>query len=712
MAMAGKWLTTTALAALAAVGMAQAKQEGFRKPVLSIPSGKLTELIPGRIMIKFRESQATSIQNDAAARAIIAEGLVGGEYKGRLGTSGWTVWTVGTSGDPWRLCSELMRNPQVVYAEPVKRVYPMLSTPNDPDFTFMEDDPDLIFAIEGDPVPFKRDWHLDDTAAFLGWSVWPNTWYTSANKPQTCPTIAVIDTGCDLGHPDFINAGGASSDYHQGGQIDRANSVQFTFGEPDPNGTAEDFHGHGTHVTGLAVGSGNNGSYVGKGTIGTGYGAKAMVLRVFDSGGVGSDADAAGAIYYAADHGADVINLSLGTEAYSQAFEDACTYAFQKGCLVVAAGNEDGAGGGDLGPIYPAACSNVIGVSANGPGLVPAVQLYSGFGYYVDIAAPGGDMPFDGNQYTVQFVWSLAMRTPGVLYDMTQTGALFPPYLVDYAYLAGTSMATPQVSGAAAHYMGRFGLRQGNWSNYRTLRALEYSAYGVMGAPYGSREDYQGFGCLHMQALTMDAAARSFTAGSIEGKVYGGAVATANVPVRAKRLSNGFIYSTTSRLDGSYKFDAVPAGLYEVYIPPIAGGTTITKYRVNVRNGCECPGVDIWADGTFNWDETAPVAPKLLVTSSTANTVVGQHWAYDVETGIKKMVMKIGTSPGGSNVMPETEVFVGGDTTTNDPGSYRFTGLTLSKKTRYYLTAVYTNGANMTTTKMVAFSGASGILPR
>lgn len=497
-----------------------------RKPIMSMPSGKMTELIPGQILVKFSPSRAEEIQKNQVAQALVADGALGqAVFRSRIAKTGWTVWTVDPRTDLWALSRELMNRKDVAYAEPSKRIYPLLTTPNDGDWGVEETDDGLYFIFgEDDPYYFLRLWHLDDTDAFSGWSTWPNQWYTGANKPRNCPTIAIIDTGVDLNHPDFKNVGATSTDYNSGGQLMLNNCVQFVFGEPDPNGVPADFHGHGTHVAGLAVAAGNNGAYNGHGAIGTGYSAKAMSLRVFDNSGVGSDADAAGAIYYALENGADVINLSLGTEAYSQLFQDACTFATQKGALVVAAGNEDGGGGGDLGPIYPAACSGVLAVTANGPGLLPATETYSGFGYYIDVAAPGGDLAFDGNQYSVQFAWSTAMMTEGVLTGLSNSGALFPPYFTEYAYLAGTSMATPIVAGAAANYMGRFNLRQGNYSNYRTLRAIQRSAFAIMNPPYGVREDYQGFGNLDMGTLMSDGATKTFTAGSLEGSVYYGAI--------------------------------------------------------------------------------------------------------------------------------------------------------------------------------------------
>ena len=682
------WLA--ALMALTAGAQARLNLD-IRRPLANMPRGDLKELIPGQILVKFSQSRAALIAESPLVRQLSSDSLVpNGTFRTRIASTGWTLWTVPDWVDTAALAKDIKQNPLVAAAQPVNRIYPLWTDPNDPDYWYDEYDEELVLDFFDEEAHFRRMWHLDDINAQQGWTIYPNRWWTAAQKPQNVPSIAAIDTGADMNHPDFRNTGGAGTNITQGGQLDHALSKQFRFGEIDPNGTPEDQHGHGTHVLGIAVSAGNSGAFDQNnynGVLGIGYNSKGIMLRVFDSQGVGTDADAAAAIFYAADMGVDIINLSIGTENFSQLFQDAVTYAYQKGSLVVAAGNEDGSGGGDLGPIYPAACSGALGVSANGPGRIPATGTYSGFGSYVDMAAPGGDVWYaaDLTAYYIQFIWSTAMRTPGTLYQMSVDGTLFPPYYTKYAYLAGTSQATPMVSGAASLYYAKFGLdQQDGWANVRAYRAIERSAISVMGAPNGGWEPYQGYGSLILNTLVNDAAGRSTSVGSIEGMVYYNATPVSNVQVKAKK--NQVTYSTTTRADGGYRFDQMPPGVYAMETAPFGA---LKKKNQLVKAGSDATGTDFWA-GTFWWDDTPPTLVKFTVPNQIQNPYSFQHWGYDVETSIDKIEYRVGTSPGGQQVVPWTELLTESTNVT--------LGVNLQQGARYYIAVRYTNGAEMVTT--------------
>lgn len=669
----------------------------IRLPIRSTP---MNETIGGYLMVKYPQNVAARIEADAAKPKATA--LAGwGTFVRRIGQSGWTMWQIPDSADYPSLVARVKADPRVVTVQKLNRIYP-LSDPNDPDFNAVERSEDFVLNFGDQDLSFLRLWHLRDDNALDAWADWPNTWYTAANKPADTPTIAIIDTGCDMNHPDFINAGGASSNSAQGGQLDYSRSVSFRFGEVTGDPT-EDMVGHGTHVTGICLAAGNNGGYAGHGVIGTGYNGKGMILRVFDDSGNGSDADAAAAMYYAADHGADIVNLSLGTTNFSQLFQDAVTYAWQKGCLIVAAGNESGSGGGALGPIYPAACSGVLAVSANGAGGIPATSSYSGTGRYVDIAAPGGDVTVGSEFIIIQYVYATSMRGDGLFSQLSDSGQIYPPYTKDYSYLVGTSMACPNVSGAACLYYGKKKLRQDDgWSNLRAYRTLERAAANVMGAPHGAWEPTQGYGCLDMWSTLEEYDARDATSGGLEGIVYANGTPTGNVSVRAQKLDAngnpaGVTFSTTTATDGTYRFDELPEGSFKIWSAPF--GNLREKYA-KVVPGSDFTGCDFWC-GSFTGDSTAPTVVRLKVQAVGANYVDVRHWGYDTETGIDGISMKIGTASGGSDVLADTRIII--DTNVN-----RLSGLTLVPGQTYYVTGTYVNGAGAATAKTASFTVPGG----
>ncbi|HET6947688.1 MAG TPA: S8 family serine peptidase [bacterium] len=151
--------------------------------------------------------------------------------------------------------------------------------------------------------------------------------------------------------------------------------------------------------------------------------------------GTGTYTDIADGITYAADHGAKVINLSLGGSAASTTLENAVNYAYNRGVtLVAAAGNENGP------VLYPAVYSNVIAVAATACNNAKA--SYSNSGPQIDVAAPGGDgtVTCGGGNPNTTWVWSPSWS---------------PTSGNQYFGMRGTSMATPHVAGVAALLISR-----------------------------------------------------------------------------------------------------------------------------------------------------------------------------------------------------------------------------------------------------------------
>jgi serine protease len=214
-------------------------------------------------------------------------------------------------------------------------------------------------------------------------------------------TVAVIDTGVDSQHPDLA-----------------ANVVSGYDAVANRAGTVSDGNGHGTHVAGtIAAVTGN-----GVGVAGVAPDVKIMPVKVLSDNGSGYMSDTAEGIIWAADHGAQVINMSLGGPSKTAAVSNAVAYARSKGVTVVAAaGNERQQGS----PIsYPGADAGVIAVAATTSADV--VASYSNAGSYVDVAAPGS----------------------GII-------STYPTKLGKaYASLNGTSMAAPHVAAVAALLKG------------------------------------------------------------------------------------------------------------------------------------------------------------------------------------------------------------------------------------------------------------------
>ena len=257
----------------------------------------------------------------------------------------------------------------------------------------------------------------------------PQGWSLSTGASSV--TIAILDSGVDLGHPDL--AGKITAGY------DFVNN----------DNTPQDDYGHGTHVAGIAAAQGNNGT----GVAGVSWGARIMPLKVLNQFGGGSYANVAAGIVWAADHGAQVINLSLGGAAPSTTLESAVLYAYGKGILLVAASGNNG--GGQL--LYPARYPQVMAVGATNFTNQPAP--FSNYGPEVDIAAPGEN---------IYSLW------PGGTFTQS-----------------GTSMSAPFVSGLAAILFSFISDADG------VRGAIESSALDV--GPHGW-DPYSGAGLIQMDA--------------------------------------------------------------------------------------------------------------------------------------------------------------------------------------------------------------------
>jgi subtilisin family serine protease len=258
----------------------------------------------------------------------------------------------------------------------------------------------------------------------------PYQWQYTATRVGSVPdavlraaasvTIAVIDTGADLNAPDL------------------AAKQPTTYNVLNGGTDVRDLHGHGTFVASIAGGSVTNG----EGIAGFGGDAKLLILQTGGADGSFTDVDEAEAIIYAVNHGAKVINLSIGGTETSVVERKALEYAADHGVLVVAAaGNEYEDGN----PVeYPAALLQPVGSNGRGGwGLSVGATTkagkrasFSNTGSWISLAAPGEDVFGAISSYTKARSWP-RYTLPGSAHGM-------------YGYSSGTSFSAPQVAGAAA----------------------------------------------------------------------------------------------------------------------------------------------------------------------------------------------------------------------------------------------------------------------
>ncbi len=327
-------------------------------------------------------------------------------------------------GEPAALAAlqvRLQGNPLVEVVEP-ELEYSLIDVPEHPEGPLAASVLDDIEAskrqrerfVPDDPL-FARQWHMEMIHT-------PEAWTITAGKGAI---VAVIDTGVA-----WKDLPGVAK------QVPDLAGTAFTHGETFVSGALKDGlddHLHGTHVAGTIAQTTNNAL----GVTGVAYESTIMPLKVLGGDGRGSVPGIANAIRYAADHGAHVINMSLGGPLPSSVLGKAVAYAHEKGVTVVcAAGNEKRSRVG-----YPAGHDGAVAVAAvDGTG---QRSWYSNWGKDLDISAPGGDTREDKNGDGFP---------DGVLQN---TILLQNPLQSEYMWLQGTSMASPHAAGVAALIVSR-----------------------------------------------------------------------------------------------------------------------------------------------------------------------------------------------------------------------------------------------------------------
>jgi thermitase len=398
-------------------------------------------------------------------------------------------------------------NARVAYAEPDFMVQ-ALGTPND--------------------VWFVDQWGMVRIQA-------PQAWDVTTGSPSI--TIAILDTGVDLDHPDLASKIVSNRNF-------------------STSPTADDVYGHGTHVAGIAAACTNNGI----GVAGLGYTSTIMNVKVLGDTGSGYWSWVASGIVWAADHGARIINLSLGGPFGSTTVESAINYAWNKGVVIVAAAGNYG----NSAPCYPAYYTNCIAVAATNR--LDELAGFSNYGGWVDVAAPG-----------VGIVST---------YLSTSNGG--------YSFMSGTSMASPHVAGLAALVFTVVTDSNGNGRLNDEVRAqiqANCDNIGVSGIGSGLINAYK--------AVTGGGTTPPPSTGSIAGKVTD---AADNSFISGATVSDGTRTATTDA-SGQYIIAGVPQGSYTVTAS--ATGYSTSSQGVSVVAGQT-------ATANFALTKLAQPAPKLL----------------------------------------------------------------------------------------------------
>ena len=326
----------------------------------------------------------------------------------------------------------LSQNPNVVYAGP-NYVARITVTPNDSLFRYQYalNNTGQDIGAPGSPSGKPKA----DIKATAGWG---------ETKGAAETVIAIIDSGIDFDHPDIKN---------------KIVSRGRDFANDDWDAT--DDNGHGTYVAGIAAADTNND----EGIAGVAWNCRVLPVKVTDKDGFAWYDDVIDGILWAADNGAQVINLSLGGDTPDDSLRDALKYAHEKDVVIAAsAGNDNTA------VFYPAAydayCLAVAATDYD-----DARTSWSCYGPEVDVAAPGE--------------WVLSI---------VPTWYWGPDYL-PYAFGSGTSSSAPHVAGLAALIKG---LKPWLTAD-EIMNVIRFSSDDVNSGEHSGRDDYIGYGRINME---------------------------------------------------------------------------------------------------------------------------------------------------------------------------------------------------------------------
>ncbi len=381
----------------------------------------------------------------------------------------------------------------------------------------------------------------------------PAAWDNTQGDSST--VIAIVDTGVDDTHPDL---------------------AAKIVGEYSFTGKVKDGFGHGTHCAGIAAAVTNDSV----GVAGMCPNCKILSVKVLDDNGSGWMSDVASGITYAADHGADVISLSLGGSGRSETLRLALDYALNHNALPVCAMGNSGTTSA-LEPAYWGSCLSVVAADSNGN-----KASFSTYGIRADVSAPGVGI------LSTMPTYSTYLSTHG--------------YKPNYDALSGTSMATPMVAGIAGLVRSR------------NPGLTPTQTKGIILATAGDGKSWSpelGFGLVNARLAVEAALHTDFTPPTVNLiSPAPGATVSKLVTVQAIPTDNTLVHHIDLMRDGTR------------FIVPLVGTTT------TIGKGKDATTTSAW---TTTWSSTLVfnglVNITAVATDSFGNTSVPQDVAFTVQ---------------------------------------------------------------------------------
>jgi len=429
--------------------------------------------VPDEIIVKFKPG-ATPAQIDQLNRQHGVEAIRTSKF------AGFKTLRIPEGKGALEIVEIFTRNPLVEYAEPNYYAYATM-VPNDP-----------YYCLQ---------WHLDDS---LEWDSVNETCKTGSNPYGGIHMEAAwdISTGASSVIVAVVDTGVAYEDYKGFERAPDLAGTSFVTGYDFINNDnhPNDDEGHGTHVTGTIAQTTNNNL----GVAGVAFNTTIMPVKALNQFGSGTTQTVADGIYFAADNGADIINLSLGWPVGVDpglTLENAISYAYSQGVTIAAAsGNEADEEGYTGGISYPAAYDDYV-IAVGATRYDEEVAYYSNYGSSLDLTAPGGDVTIDQNEDGYG---------DGVLQQTFDRN----PKDWGYWFYQGTSMSTPHVSGLAALLLAQDSNRTPD--DIRNILQTTAEDQGAAG-----RDQYYGWGLIDAYAALTYAPVISITVTANDTFDYG-----------------------------------------------------------------------------------------------------------------------------------------------------------------------------------------------